>query len=248
MTERKHGGSESTPNEEIERQHQEALWLTQKPEGYSFKPPVLGNGNEIPLRYKSQPTSELLLENDGRHFNPDDQAKEDWERQQGGCCDAKEDSFDDDPHVIKPRPIRITIPCWSSRGVVDVSALQSLFREGYNRADDKANDDDDNNNNKRRKRPYKPSDVRSLTDLWDEANAAVHNVRIQRPSHDAWGIRKVVLVFCDDFLQRIYELPWWHDRPEIRDAVKPILDVLGIADCRRIARLLLASLPPGVTM
>jgi hypothetical protein len=72
-------------------------------------------------------------------------------------------------------------------------------------------------------------------------------VVICRPSHDAWGIKKIVLIFCDDFLRDIYELPWWHGRSDIRDAIQPILDQLAISP-DRIARLLLASLPPGVTI
>lgn len=133
-------------------------------------------------------------------------------------------------------------PCWTSRGTVDVTKLQDLLREGY---DGGARGTKDDQSIKRK--AYKPSDVVSSTDLWDETNAAVNNVSICRPSHDAWGIRKVALVFADDFLSRIYQLPWWHDRDDLREAVQPILKLLGIEE-RQVVRLLFASLPPGVTI
>jgi len=74
-------------------------------------------------------------------------------------------------------------------------------------------------------------------------------VSITRPSHDSWGIKKIIFLFCDDFCSRIYELPWWHSRPDFRTAIDPILQVLGIREPKRqLVRLLLASLPPGVTI
>jgi hypothetical protein len=65
-------------------------------------------------------------------------------------------------------------------------------------------------------------DIQSLTNLWDEANAAANNVNMTHPSHDAWGIKKIVLVLSDNFLQDTYEMPWWHARPDIREAVEPV--------------------------
>lgn len=125
-------------------------------------------------------------------------------------------------------------PCFSSRGHANVSKLVSLVKEGYNDKLDLSN-------------ASSGRDIQSLTNLWDEANAAANNVNMTRPSHDAWGIKKIVLVFSDDFLQDTYEMPWWHARPDIREAVEPVLNVLNIPACR-VVRLLLAALPPGVTI
>lgn len=40
--------------------------------------------------------------------------------------------------------------------------------------------------------------------VWDEQAHERENVRITRPAHDAWGVRKAVLVYCDDFLKGVY--------------------------------------------
>ena len=132
--------------------------------------------------------------------------------------------------------------CVSSRGQVDISALQALVREGYNQP---------LVTTKTTKTTKTPSTttptIPNATHLWDDTHAATTNVRITRASHDAWGIKKIVLVFSDDFVQDVYELPWWHAQPQIRDAIQPILTVLNIAPTR-IVRLLLAALPPGVTI
>ena len=136
-----------------------------------------------------------------------------------------------------------------------MSQLQSLLREGYNQKrseQDAAVPASCEQHHARQRRIYTANDIGNSTDgsstnLWDQANAAVHNVAICRPSHDAWGIKKVVLVFGDDFLRDIYQMPWWHLWSDMRDAVQPILNQLGISQ-DRIARLLFASLPPGVTI
>jgi Aspartyl/Asparaginyl beta-hydroxylase/Sulfotransferase domain len=132
------------------------------------------------------------------------------------------------------KPASFGIVCVSSRGRVNVTGLQNLIREGYN--DPLAP-------------PLpKPSQACfSPTNFWDASNAAANNVHITRPSHDAWGIKKIVLFFCDDFLQDVYELPWWHSNAAVRDAIQPILDCLQVAPSR-VVRLLLAALPPGVTI
>ena len=124
-------------------------------------------------------------------------------------------------------------PCVSSRGRVDVSKLAELVKEGYNGKLDPSSD--------------KNTFVKSATNLWDSANAAKQNVSVVRPSHDAWGIKKIVLMFCDDFLQDVYEMPWWHARPDIREAIQPVLSTLNVQS-GRVVRMLLAALPPGVTI
>jgi hypothetical protein len=188
-----------TPQEEIQRQHLEALELLDK--GIENDPPKYQR--EIPLRFKGSPSSHGL------------------------------DLPDDSP--VKPIEF---LPVWSFRGTVSVEKLQGLFREGFN---------DDTRSLKSIVSHRKELTVKSPTNLWDEANASVNNVRICRPSHDSWGIKKVALIFSDDFLLATYELPWWHARPDVQDAIQPILSLLGI-DPSNVIRLLLASLPPGVTI
>lgn len=136
--------------------------------------------------------------------------------------------------------------CTSSRGTADIKALQNIIREGYNS----------------QSLPVEISSSDpsySATNLWDTENASLNNVSVVRPSHDEWGIKKIVLIFCDDFISRIFELPWWHSRPDIREAIEPVLEVLGIEAYvsaeggkskpkKQLVRLLLASLPPGVTI
>jgi hypothetical protein len=139
----------------------------------------------------------------------------------------------------KEKEINLSIPCcFSTLGQIDVTALQQLVREGYD--DTFANEGraDDG-----KKEPTLPETPVSITNFWDPRNAAVENVSITRPSHDAWGIKKVVLLFCDDFSHRVYQLPWWKD---FEAALQPILDLLPENHC--LVRVLLASLPPGVTI
>ena len=161
-------------------------------------------------------------------------------------------------------------PYWTSRGYASVDKLQDLVREGYNlcyaipvnRSVNNPEQPEQSSSattvtksssepiatpSMKSKERYGPADIKSETNLWDPVNAAVDNVTILRPSHDDWGIHKLMLLFCDDFVQHVYALPWWHSRPDIREAVQPIFDVLNITeDC--VVRLLLASLPPGATI
>jgi hypothetical protein len=102
-----------------------------------------------------------------------------------------------------------------------------------------------------RQQPLPPA--LSPTNYWDPRNAAKFNVSLSRPSHDGWGIGKIVLVFCDDFLTKVYELPWWKD---FQPSIQPILDILSntSVDAKDptkellVVRALFASLPPGVTI
>ncbi|KAM3571679.1 hypothetical protein VYU27_006288 [Nannochloropsis oceanica] len=82
--------------------------------------------------------------------------------------------------------------------------------------------------------------------LWQEEEARKSNVGVIRPSHDAWGIGKIVFVYCDDFLRRCFEMPWMHD-PEWRALLLPIFDALGVPP-HKIVRCLLASMPPGIAI
>jgi Aspartyl/Asparaginyl beta-hydroxylase/Sulfotransferase domain len=147
--------------------------------------------------------------------------------------------------------------CFTTRGQVDVSKLQEMIREGHDCIHNNVSSSDDDDNEDP---PLSP------TNYWDTRNAKKYNVDITRPSHDGWGIGKIVLVFSDDFLTRIYQLPWWKD---FQPAIQPILDLLekttsnahngdsnenpsndNINENPRLVlvRALFASLPPGVTI
>jgi hypothetical protein len=235
-----------SPQEEIDRQHEEASQLIQN--GINYAEPT--HHQEIPLHHKERPTCELFPDHRSVLLVA---AKDGVDAK--NADNPQEDSDDDSAAEAATEAEEIltyadssSFPCWSSRGNIDVSDLQNLMREGFNlKQQDTAAPISQEEHNTRQRRVYQASDVQSPTNLWDMANAAVNNVAICRPSHDAWGIKKVVLIFCDDFLRDIYELPWWHGRSDIRDAIQPILDQLQISP-DRIARLLLASLPPGVTI
>uniref|UniRef100_A0A7S1XSD5 Aspartyl/asparaginy/proline hydroxylase domain-containing protein n=1 Tax=Phaeomonas parva TaxID=124430 RepID=A0A7S1XSD5_9STRA len=79
-------------------------------------------------------------------------------------------------------------------------------------------------------------------EIWSEAVAREGNVHIDRPSHDSWGIRKIIFCFADDFLQRCFRLPLWRD-PEWRALLDPVFEAAGVAP-ERVVRCLLASMPP----
>lgn len=79
-------------------------------------------------------------------------------------------------------------------------------------------------------------------EIWSSEYAKLCNVELVRPSHDAWGIRKLCFVFCDDFLQRAYRLPLWAD-PEWRRLLDRIFLTSGVRP-EQVVRCLLASMPP----
>lgn len=45
---------------------------------------------------------------------------------------------------------------------------------------------------------------------------------MRRQAHDRWGISKIVFVYCDDFLKRVYTFPWFHE-PEWKQVHHPRL-------------------------
>ena len=46
--------------------------------------------------------------------------------------------------------------------------------------------------------------VISLPDsAWEDCEHDRQNVKLTRPSHDAWGINKIIFQFCDDFLLKV---------------------------------------------
>ena len=71
-------------------------------------------------------------------------------------------------------------------------------------------------------------------------------MKLTRPAHDAWGIKKIVFNFCDDFLLKVLDLPWGKDE-EWRALLLPIYEAIGITESR-VVRSLLASMPPGLNI
>ena len=88
--------------------------------------------------------------------------------------------------------------------------------------------------------------VRSVDPEEWEQEASVHNVSLTRPAHDAWGIKKIIFTFCDDFLQKVLDLPYSRDE-HWRRLLLPIYTAIGV-DESRIVRSLLASMPPGACL
>lgn len=81
--------------------------------------------------------------------------------------------------------------------------------------------------------------------IWEDKNQ-VDNVNLIRPAHDKWGIKKIIFTFCDDFLQKVFDLPW-SQKQEWRQFLSPIYESVGINE-KQVVRSLLASMPPGVSI
>lgn len=208
----------ATSLEDIERQHKEALEMVNAALPCA---PMINRG-EISLNWKQVPTIENHL------FCETDQHAE-----------TPELTVEDDERKFRNHStLSCGNSCISSRGIVDVTSISKLVTEGCH---------DPAPVSQSTPAQLKIQAVVSKTNLWDEVNAAVNNVHVIRPSHDAWGIKKIVLIFCDDFLQTVYEMPWWHKRPDMRRAVQPILDALNV-EPNRVVRMLMAALPPGTTI
>ena len=43
---------------------------------------------------------------------------------------------------------------------------------------------------------------------WDDAHQSESNVPFDRPAHDRWGVGKIMFVHCDDFMRKMYHMPW----------------------------------------
>lgn len=78
-------------------------------------------------------------------------------------------------------------------------------------------------------------------DMWEDENQE-GNVKVKRPSHDAWGIKKIVFTFCDDFIMKVLDLPYSRSE-EWKSLLSPIYAAIGV-DESRVVRSLLASMPP----
>ena len=192
------------------------------------------------------------------------------------CSDCSNDSREDDTTNVngnnKNHKERV---CVATRGIINVDPIVSIIQEGYNykqsvnitkttaassstKAKKKSTTKSKATTKKTNsftsakattKKEPNPQPAPSPTNLWDPRNAKKENVHITRPSHDSWGIHKIILLFCDDFLQRVYEMPYFHSPKytNLQKSLEPIYNVLNITK-DRIVRLLFASLPPGVTI
>jgi len=79
-------------------------------------------------------------------------------------------------------------------------------------------------------------------EMWEDEHQS-GNVRLTRPAHDKWGIKKIVFTFCDDFLLKVLDLPW-SLQESWKTLLDPIYEAIGV-DKKKIVRSLLASMPPG---
>lgn len=83
-------------------------------------------------------------------------------------------------------------------------------------------------------------------EVWDDDYADKANIKLTRPAHDAWGIKKIMFTFCDDYLQKVLDLPYSQD-PQWKQFLTPIYQACGVPESR-VVRALLASMPPGVNI
>ncbi|KAL7426009.1 hypothetical protein ACHAXH_000406, partial [Discostella pseudostelligera] len=257
----------ATPPDEIAKQHAEACHLLQSS---CMKVAARVDRGEIPLRWKNIPTLKSTTTTPATttmttmiNANPNSphDAAAGAMMKQDELSEVVNDLCNSNNLTVHPDY------CISSRGQLDVTPLVKLITEGVHvPVVENANGDAPTKQNGKKENGKSPSARRrimipSLTNLWNEDNAAVNNVSITRPSHDAWGIKKIVLIFCDDFLQTIYTLPWYqpHDNnnnsnnestaigKEMHAAIQPILDTLHIQQSQ-VVRCILAGLPPGTTI
>eukprot|EP01039_Chlorochromonas_danica_P007164 gene7164-7922_t len=85
------------------------------------------------------------------------------------------------------------------------------------------------------------------TPVWHEHDHhSPTTVKMARAAHDAWGVHKIIFIFCDDFLQKVVELPNYQ-KSEWRELILPIFHQMGV-DENRVVRCLLARMPSGVSI
>ena len=63
------------------------------------------------------------------------------------------------------------------------------------------------------------------------------NAKITRPAHDAWGIKKIIFTFCDDFLLKVVELPWSREERWRRHLLN-IYETIGVQESKVVRALL----------
>lgn len=62
-------------------------------------------------------------------------------------------------------------------------------------------------------------------------------MQITRPAHDAWGIKKIIFTFCDDFLLKVVELPWSREERWRRHLLS-IYEAIGVQESKVVRSLL----------
>jgi hypothetical protein len=247
----------ATPPEEIVKQHEAAVTLINSQMPCA---PRVDHG-EVPLGWKTKPTCPRpKIEKNNSDTTPDCNGKV-------NCTKDSDDANPNSPECTDESvEVNISYPEWciSSRGQIDVTPIVKLIAEGVNDPASVVVESKMCGTKQNVKANGKPAAAKqasekfSPTNLWIEENAALNNVKITRPSHDAWGIKKIMLVFCDDFLNTIYTLPWYQHAnnnrstklsvgEQMHKAIQPVLDVLQIKQSQMV-RCLLAALPPGVTI
>lgn len=77
---------------------------------------------------------------------------------------------------------------------------------------------------------------------WSVQSQKSKNVWIQRAGHDRWGVDKMVFVFCDDYLQNVYDFPYFF---EWQDELNKVFQHLKIKHSQ-VVRCLFARMPCGV--
>ncbi|CAH0479679.1 unnamed protein product [Peronospora belbahrii] len=76
--------------------------------------------------------------------------------------------------------------------------------------------------------------------LWDPTHQRT-NVSVRRAGHDMWGIDKVVFIFGDDYLKKVYTFPWFYSWQKELVAIFEQINI----PLNRVVRCILASMPPG---
>lgn len=233
-----------TSQEDIDKQHEEARSLLRV-----MKCMEIVDHGEIPLEWKLHPT-----EGDPHYSSVEKPGMMD-ETNTADNENEEEKKENHNNNNINTSTVKHRA-CISSRAEkLDVSVLRELiepgvhdaYREEVLRALTPSNNTDSDGNKEMYEKMQRLS-IRNELDYWDPIHAAQKNVHVTRPSHDNWGIKKIVLKFCDDFLQRVYDMPWWwQPNSPFASLLRPILSELKFEE-KKIVRMLLAALPPNTTI
>lgn len=230
----------ATSPEEIQRQHNEAMKIVHNSnddDSHNRKnncPIIIPKTikSEIPLSWKQIPTVDDPYYNSNNTHNNNN--NNDTNNDTNTSIDVLEEKKEEDYQYSIGS-------CIATRGIINVDDIASIIQEGCQLPSQPLTS--------KQKQNQKQKPPPSETNLWHESNAKKYNVHITRPSHDAWGIQKIILLFCDDFLQTVYEMPYFTSPKyvKLQQSLQSIYDVLNI-QTDRIVRMLFASLPAGVTI
>ena len=79
--------------------------------------------------------------------------------------------------------------------------------------------------------------------IWDEEYHQKNNIKMNRPFHDNWNIKKIMFIWSDDFLQKVFEFPLYHN-PVWNNYISEIFKKCGIRK-EQVVRALLANMTPN---